>query len=60
MKVLADKRPTAAKGKYFVRAYLKSTMGPRWRLNPMDIDPRTNKSIWQLLDPTVETVQIRM
>lgn len=46
MKSLADKKPANLKGKYFVGAYIKSTMGPRWKLNLVDIDPRTNKSIW--------------
>jgi hypothetical protein len=50
MKILAAKRPNGLKGKYFVEAFIKSTMGPRWKLNINDIDPRTSKSIWDLLD----------
>lgn len=50
MKSLVDKRPPTLKGKYFTDAYLKSTMGPSWRINLVDIDPRTDKSIWGLLD----------
>jgi len=46
MKSLADKKPQALKGKYFINAFIKSTMGPRWRINLTDIDPRTNKCIW--------------
>ncbi len=50
MKALADKKPPTLKGKYFVKAFLKSTMGPRWRINLNDIDPRGNKHMWSLLD----------
>jgi len=46
---LAEKKPTGLKGRYFTEAYLKSTMGPRWKLNLADIDPRTTKSIWPLV-----------
>jgi large subunit ribosomal protein L1 len=49
MKTLVDKRPPTLKGKYFTHAYLKSTMGPSWKVNLVDIDPRTEKSIWGLL-----------
>lgn len=50
MKTLVDKRPPTLKGKYFTEAYLKSTMGPRWRINLLDIDPRTERSMWSALD----------
>jgi ribosomal protein L1 len=50
MKALVDKKPANIKGKYFLNAFIKSTMGPRWKLNLNDIDPRTNKNIWELLD----------
>lgn len=50
MKTLVEKRPPSLKGKYFTDAYLKSTMGPRWNINLMDIDPRTERSIWSVLD----------
>lgn len=50
MKALVEKRPPTLKGKYFTEAYLKSTMGPRWKINLVDIDPRTEKSIWSVLD----------
>ena len=50
MKSLADKKPSTLKGKYFIAAFIKSTMGPRWRINLNDIDPRGNKHIWGLLD----------
>jgi ribosomal protein L1 len=46
---LVDKRPPSLKGKYFTDAYIKSTMGPRWRVNLNDIDPRTERSFWTLL-----------
>jgi ribosomal protein L1 len=50
MRTLVDKRPPTLKGKYFTDAYLKSTMGPSWRVGLVDIDPRTDKSIWGMLD----------
>ena len=50
MKALAERRPATLKGKYFTGAYLKSTMGPRWKINLNDIDPKANKNIWNLLD----------
>lgn len=50
MKALSDRRPATLKGKYFIGAYLKSTMGPRWKINLSDIDPKANKNIWNLLD----------
>lgn len=50
MKALVDKRPPTLKGKYFTEAYLKSTMGPSWKINLVDIDPRTEKSIWGILN----------
>ena len=50
MKALIDRRPPTLKGKYFLGAYLKSTMGPRWKISLNDIDPKGNKNIWSLLD----------
>jgi hypothetical protein len=50
MRTLVDKRPPTLKGKYFTEAYLKSTMGPSWKISLVDIDPRTDKSIWGVLD----------
>jgi large subunit ribosomal protein L1 len=50
MKSLVDRRPPTLKGKYFTDAYLKSTMGPGWKVNLVDIDPRTDKSIWGILE----------
>ncbi len=50
MKTLVEKRPPTLKGKYFTDAFLKSTMGPSWKINLMDIDPRTERSIWGILD----------
>lgn len=50
MKSLIDRRPPTLKGKYFLSAYLKSTMGPRWKINLGDIDPKGNKNLWSLLD----------
>lgn len=49
MKTLVEKRPTSLKGKYFTDAYIKSTMGPRWKINLIDIDPRTERAIWGIL-----------
>jgi len=49
MDSLVDRRPPSLKGKYFTHAYLKSTMGPGWRINLVDIDPRTDKSMWWVL-----------
>lgn len=50
MNALSDRRPATLKGKYFIEAFVKSTMGPRWRINLGDIDPKANKNIWNLLD----------
>ena len=50
MQSLVDKKPTGLKGKYFTDAFIKSTMGPRWRLNIDEIDPRSNRSIWDLVE----------
>lgn len=50
MNALSDRRPATLKGKYFIEAFLKSTMGPRWRINLDDIDPKQNKTIWPLLE----------
>ena len=50
MKALSERRPGRLKGKYLVGAFMKSTMGPRWRINLNDIDPKGNKNIWGLLD----------
>jgi large subunit ribosomal protein L1 len=33
MVALQDKKPVGLKGKYFVAGFIKSTMGPRWKLN---------------------------
>ena len=30
---LSERKPATLKTKYFIRAYIKSTMGPRWKLN---------------------------
>ena len=58
MKTLVDKRPSTLKGKYFTHAYLKSTMGPGWKVNLIDIDPRQDRSIWGCLkEPVVEEVE---
>jgi ribosomal protein L1 len=40
VKSLTDKKPAAIKGKYFMDAYLKSSMGPRWKLKIEWIDPK--------------------
>lgn len=58
MKALVERRPPTLKGKYFTHAYLKSTMGPGWAINLVDIDPRTDKSIWGVLyeSETPETI----
>jgi ribosomal protein L1 len=55
MKSLADKKPNGLKGKYFIAAYLKSTMGPRWKINMNDIDPRMPKNVWSLFDSEEES-----
>ena len=46
---LQAKKPEKVKGKYFRAAFLKSTMGPRWRLFVDDIDPKNHRSIWHFL-----------
>ena len=40
MKSLVEKRPPTIKGRYLTHAYLKSTMGPGWKVTVSDIDPR--------------------
>ena len=50
MTALSERRPPTLKGKYFTGAFLKSTMGPRWKISLNDIDPKVNKNIWHLLD----------
>jgi large subunit ribosomal protein L1 len=55
MNALSDRRPATLKGKYFIEAFVKSTMGPRWRINLSDIDPKGLKSIWNLLELGEET-----
>lgn len=40
MNTLLDKRPATVKGVYFKDAYLKTTMGPSWKVNVDTIDPR--------------------
>jgi large subunit ribosomal protein L1 len=50
MQALVDLRPPTLKGKYFTSAWVKSTMGPSWKINLVDIDPRIEKSIWKLFD----------
>ena len=46
MKSLVQKRPVSTKGKYFTEAWVTSTMGPSWKINLDDIDPRNKKNIW--------------
>jgi hypothetical protein len=38
------------KGKYLIAGFIKSTMGPRWKLNIEEIDPRSAKTIWNLVE----------
>lgn len=45
MKTISDKKPAAIKGKYFLSAYMKSTMGPRWKLKIDLIDPKHRQYI---------------
>lgn len=40
MSALVEKRPPAVKGVYFKAAFLKSTMGPRFRIDLETIDPK--------------------
>ena len=40
MQALLEKKPTTIKGVYFKGGYLKSTMGPSWKLNIELLDPR--------------------
>jgi large subunit ribosomal protein L1 len=47
---LQDKRPPSLKGRYFITAFVKTTMGPRWKLNIDEIDPRHRKCIWPLIE----------
>ncbi len=47
---LAEKRPASLKGKYFKEAFLKTTMGPRWRIKLSYIDPKHHDNIWNLLE----------
>ena len=50
MRSLIEKKPPTLKGKYIKRAFIKSTMGPRWKLNIEEIDPRSNKSVWDVVE----------
>lgn len=33
MMALQDKKPAGLKGKYLIAGFIKTTMGPRWKLN---------------------------
>lgn len=46
---LVEKKPAGLKTKYLIRAFVKSTMGPRWKLNMEELDPRSTKNIWELV-----------
>lgn len=48
---LTERKPAGLKTKYFIKAFVKSTMGPRWKLNMEEIDPRSTKNIWSLIKP---------
>lgn len=50
MNALQDRKPLGLKGKYFLGAFLKTTMGPRWKLNVEEIEPKGLKSIWGLIE----------
>ena len=50
MKSLVEKRPAGTKGKYFLEAWLRSTMGPGWRINLPDIDPRQDRNMFNVLE----------
>lgn len=50
MNALVDKKPATLRSKYLICAFMKSTMGPRWRLDVEEIDPRHKKSIWGLVE----------
>lgn len=50
MHSLVEKKPAGLKTKYLVAGYLKSTMGPRWKLQMEDIDPKNSKNIWDLVE----------
>ena len=41
MHVISSKKPSTLKGKLFVSAQLKSTMGPSFSINTSDIDPKS-------------------
>ncbi len=49
MLAIQNKKPIGLKGKYYIGGFIKSTMGPRWKLNIEQIDPRNQKSIWNLI-----------
>lgn len=49
MLAIQSKKPANLKGKYYIGGFIKSTMGPRWKLNIEHIDPRSQKSIWSLV-----------
>jgi large subunit ribosomal protein L1 len=50
MNALVDKKPATLKTKYLIAGFIKTTMGPRWKLNIQEIDPRHSKSIWPLVE----------
>ena len=47
---LVEKKPTGLKNKYLVSAFIKSTMGPRWKLDMELLDPKSTKNIWYLVE----------
>jgi ribosomal protein L1 len=49
MWALVDKKPQVLKTRYLIAGFIKSTMGPRWKLNIEEIDPKSKKSIWGLV-----------
>ena len=49
MKTLVDKKPVGLKGRYFTEVWVRSTMGPGWRVNIPDIDTRLEKNMFNAL-----------
>ena len=45
MTVLVEKKPPTIKGKYFIEAFIKNTIGPAWQLNIKEIDPTSPQYI---------------
>lgn len=49
MQSITDNKPKMIKRRFIRDAFMKSTMGPRWKLNIGEIDPKDKRTIWDLV-----------